>query len=300
MRLSSSTSKTKSMSKRKTPSFVCEIPLVVTRKQERVLNTRFEAARHMYNALLCEAMKRLRLMQQSKEYQSAKAIPHDQKEERRAAFHAVRLQFGFTEYQLSQYATVLRQSWLGHHVGSHLAQKLATRAFTAASQVSFGKAKKVRFKSKRGLHSIEGKSNDAILRWRTDHLKWDGLTLPMRKCVAQDPVILHGLNSKVKYVRLVRRTVRGKTRYYAQLVCEGSAYQKPQRSIGTETVGLDIGPSTIAIVGDTTATLTMFCEEVARSHKEIRRLQRKQDRQRRANTRIALMSWVGQSKASVL
>ena len=51
----------------------------------------------------------------------------------------------------------------------------------------------------------------------------------------------------------------------------------------TETVGLDIGPSTIAVVGETQASLEQFCEPVARDHKRVRRLQRKLDRQRRAN-----------------
>ncbi len=74
-----------------------------------------------------------------------------------------------------------------------------------------------------------------------------------------------------------------RTRYYAQLVCEGLPYGKPEHAIGTETVGLDVGPSTIAVVGETQASLEQFCEPVARDHKRIRRLQRKLDRQRRAN-----------------
>ncbi|MHB1955722.1 MAG: zinc ribbon domain-containing protein, partial [Sulfobacillus sp.] len=69
----------------------------------------------------------------------------------------------------------------------------------------------------------------------------------------------------------------------AQLVCEGFPYRKPRHAVGTETVGLDIGPSTIAVVGETQASLELFCEPVARDHKRIRRLQRKLDRQRRAN-----------------
>jgi len=105
----------------------------------------------------------------------------------------------------------------------------------------------------------------------------------MVKGLENDSVIQHGLSSRVKYVRLVTRTIHGKDRYYAQLVCEGVPYQKPKHAIGNETIGLDIGPSTIAIVGDTQAELTMFAEEVARDHQKIRRLQRKQDRQRRAN-----------------
>ncbi|WP_035454278.1 hypothetical protein, partial [Alicyclobacillus herbarius] len=63
MRSSSSTSKTKSTyeKKKRTPSFVCEIPLRVTRRQEQILEARFEAGRQMYNAVLGEAKNRLAL-----------------------------------------------------------------------------------------------------------------------------------------------------------------------------------------------------------------------------------------------
>lgn len=52
---------------------------------------------------------------------------------------------------------------------------------------------------------------------------------------------------------------------------------------GGETLGLDIGPSTIAVVGETQADLQQFAEAVVRDHPTIRRLQRHLDRQRRAN-----------------
>ncbi len=51
---SNSTLKTKSRSERgrgTTPSFVCEVPLRVIPTQEDTVQTRFEAARQLYNAV---------------------------------------------------------------------------------------------------------------------------------------------------------------------------------------------------------------------------------------------------------
>jgi putative transposase len=81
----------------------------------------------------------------------------------------------------------------------------------------------------------------------------------------------------------VRRKINGTNRFYVQLILEGKPYQDPDKKIGTEEVGLDVGPSTVAAVGDTKAELKQFCEELVPKQKEKRRLQRKQDRQRRAN-----------------
>ena len=106
-------------------------------------------------------------------------------------------------------------------------------------------------------------------------------------------MVKHGLAHRIKYVRLLRRRASSPQaqgadctgyRYYAQLVLEGVPYQKPKHQAGTATVGLDLGPSTIAIVpheGD--ARLLSFCNELKTDQQKKRRLQRKLDRQRRAN-----------------
>ena len=189
----SNTSKTKKTSKHKTFSFVCEVPLRVTDQQERILAARFEAARQLYNALLGEAKKRLSLVRQSIWYTKAKKSTD--KKERQAHFSAARQAHGFSAYALE-----------------------------AVQKVSFGNARKVRFKGKRGLHSLEGKMNAACIRWREDRVLWNGFELPMIKGVELDPVIQHGLSSRVKYVRLVRQDIHGNARYYAQLVCEGIGF----------------------------------------------------------------------------
>ena len=252
------------------------------------METRFEAGRQLYNALLGEATKRLALVRQSIWFALAKKSTD--KKERQAHFAAARQAHGFSAYTLEAVADEMRRTtWLGEHLDSHVAQKLADRAFEAVQKIAFGKARKIRFKGKRGLHSLEGKTNAACIRWREDRVLWNGLELTMVRGAQFDPVIQHGLSSRVKYVRFIRRDVREKTRYYAQLVCEGVPYLKVNEKgerihpVGKETLGLDIGPSTIAIVGDTQAALTRFAEEIVRDHKKIRRLQRKQDRQRRAN-----------------
>src|SRR5258706_16040946 len=62
---------------RRTPSFVCEVPLRVSRTQERTLLARLEAARQVYNACLGEARTRVRLVRQSKAFQRARTLPRD-------------------------------------------------------------------------------------------------------------------------------------------------------------------------------------------------------------------------------
>ena len=64
---------------------------------------------------------------------------------------------------------------------------------------------------------------------------------------------------------------------------KGASSRTLRKEFPPAEVGLDIGPSTIAHVSFTVAKLETFCDPLENKQKEIRRLQRKLDRQRRAN-----------------
>lgn len=278
------------MPKADTTSFVCELPLALSPRDERVLAIRFEVARQTYNACLSETLRRPDLMRESKAYQAARKLPKDEKRSpaakaRALAFRAVNQRFGFREYALHAWAAEhIKHEWLGEHLDINTVQKLATRAFQAARRYAFGQHGHPRFKGRNQLDSLEGKSNDAGMRWRDDRVEWSGLALAAI-IDPNDPVLAHSLQSRVKYVRLVRRKLNGTPRYDAQLVCEGQPYRKPQNTLGQGIVGLDLGPSTIALVAPDAkaAALEQFCAELKPRQKEIRHLQRRVDRQRRAN-----------------
>jgi hypothetical protein len=201
------------------------------------------------------------------------------------------------------FATQANTSWIADHVDANTAQTLATRAYHAANRVCVGKARRVRFRSKgRGLDSLEGKTNTQGIRFvlQPPHkgnqgwLVWGEARISAR-IDWQDPVVLSGLlrHRRIKYVWLLRRKAssprakgadRDGFRSSAQLALEGVPYQKPTRPAGAGRVGLDLGPSTIAVVpklGE--ARLGLFCAALAPRIATKRRLQRKLDRKLRAN-----------------
>lgn len=265
----------------KTPTFVCEVRLRVTPADERTLLVRLDCARQVYNACLGESLKRLNLMRLSTDFRTASQLPKKSRQ-RNAAFWAVSQRYGFQEFDLHAYAKQFGHSWLGEHLDSNTVQKLATRAFLATQQYAFGKRGRPRFKGKGWYDCVEGKSNASGILWRERTVRWLGLELPAI-VDEHDEVIAHGLNSRVKFVRILRRKLNGRNRFYAQLVCEGHPYRKPKNAIGQGVVGLDIGPSTIAVVSGQSATLERFCDELQPRQRDIRKLNRKLDRQRRAN-----------------
>ncbi len=271
--------------KTKTPSFITELPLKTTSADEATILVRLDAGRQLYHACLGEALKRLALIQQSKEYQEIQKLPKtingEQNPDRTKAFKELNKKEGFTDYDIQHYATGIRNSWIEEHIGTHIAQKLATRAFNAVQKKAFGIAKNVRFKGKNQMDSLEGKENTTGLRFKDNTLYWSGLEIP---CIidADNDLISYGLKHRVKYCRIVRRNINGKNRFYLQLICEGTPYLNPKNKIGTEEIGLDVGVGTIATVADTKATLKPLCSELIPNQKKKRKLQRKLDRSLRA------------------
>jgi hypothetical protein len=287
--------------RKKTPTFLLELPLVVQAGQAARVGGHLEVGRQFYNAVLSAGQERLRRMRADPAWQSARAIPRTQPQERRAAFAALRERYGFSEYAFHELAKGLRVSWLAEHLDAVLAQTLATRAYRALNRVCLGKARRVRFKSRgRGLSSIENKRSDTGMRFVLQtqdqgrpqgHLLWHDDHIPAR-IDWDDPVVAHGLAHEVKYARLVRRQAsspraqgadRQGERYFVQLVLKGVPHHKPKHTAGTDTIGLDLGPASIAIVPrQAEANLVPLCAELHLDARVIRRMQRKMERQRRA------------------
>ena len=283
------------------PTFLLELPLQVTPGQAKHLRAHLEAARQFYNAVLSEGQRRLKRMRADPAWQAARAIPRVQKLERKQAFGALRRQHGFSEYAVHEAAKALTCAWITDHLDAVLAQTLATRAYRALNRVCLGQARRVRFKSRgRGLSSVENKRANTGLRFvlqrpeegNAGYLLWQGDRLPAL-IDWNDPVVKYGLAHHIKYARLVQRSASSaraqgadaqSQRYFVQLALSGVPYQKAKQVVGHDIVGLDLGPSTIAIVPrEGTPRLDLLCAELAPDEKAIRRLQRQMDRERRAN-----------------
>ncbi|VVM05598.1 hypothetical protein [Methylacidimicrobium tartarophylax] len=277
-----------------TQSFIAEFPLRTAAADEVALSKRLNAAREIYNASLGEALRRLALMRQSKDWQRAcqmrKTIVDERSgkrignKERSTLFRKIQDCFGFSSFSLQKFAESCRNACsIRDHLGSHDTQTASLRAFRAVQAYAFGIRGRPRFKPASRFHSVEGKG-DAVIRFRKEPvlaIHWAGLVLPLRL----DPKDKRGwqriaLEARTKYVRVVRRTIRGKTRWYGQLVQQGVAPQV--RPVGEDVVGYDLGPSTVAFVSETDASLENLCPEVEQPWKQTRRILRSMDRSRRS------------------
>ncbi|HBI04447.1 MAG TPA: transposase [Paenibacillaceae bacterium] len=292
----------------KTPSFILELPLKLEPFQIHILDKRFEIARKIYNAVVHELYRRYYLLIQSKEYQRIKkqikatyrleeklrhlnlTIPSTLEEERKYLWkiiNTLRQKAGLTEKDIHSFVKTM-YTHFKKNLDSHSVQKIASHAWNAMEKFLYGNGKKLHFKKFGQLQSVEGKWNKSGIRYRDQIILWNGLTLPVQ-VKKSDNYAHQALKQLIKFCRILRKIIRGKIRYFVQLVLEGFPPQKkdqrgePRHPINEGPVGIDIGVSTIAIVSEKQVKLLELAPHVKLMEKEKRKLQRKMDRQKRAN-----------------
>ena len=268
--------------------FIVELPLIVDEHEDRILGSRMTAGSRIFNAVLGEALACMDAMKRDAAWEAARKLPSGSKE-RSEAFHAVVEKYDFKSSRFNRSAIKhLRSGGFGDRLGAPETQAISDRAFDAVRKYCYGLAGRPRFKSvRRPLHSLEGKSNASGLRWRinTKSLEWKGLRLiPKLKNRKKDPYMDEALTRETARCRVIWRKHKDGRRWFLQLVQCGLPPKKRKVAHRKDSkVGLDHGPSQIAIVSKKAVALENFAPGVIQPWKEMRVLQRAQDRSQRAS-----------------
>lgn len=270
------------LAKAKTSSFILTLSLKTEKWQEDLIDKEFEKYRKEYNNCIGELYKRYNLMIQSKAYQ--KNCKYKGKD-RNNIFKQLNIKYGLTEYSLHSYVKTMNK-YFG--VNSTITQKIATRAFNAFQKLMFHEADKVKFKPYGILESIEGKSNGTGIIYKDGVIKFLNFQMPII-LKDNDKYAEMAIQSRVKFCRLLIKDINGKKKYYVQLILEGIPPQKINKNtgkvkheIGNGRVGIDIGTQTLAYSSNHKVGLVELAPSINNSDRQIKLLQRKMDRSKRA------------------
>ena len=271
-------------------TFTLELRLLTSPEDDVVLDKRFGICNHIYNVMVKEARKRLSNLYRDHEYKeimypyyrTGKFKTGDKKK-----LTALREKYGLTEYSFHKYVDA-KQTQFKDNVDCDVRQKEATKVWKAVKSVLFSNGESVHFRKLSDKNSIEGKKNTIGIRYSNKRLYWKGLDIPVvvRK---RDSYAKEALNTCfIKYCRIVRKWHKHKYRYYVQLAMEGIPPMKENRQKSYDDilhddtpVGIDIGPSAIAVVSPNKVLFQELAEGVSSIEKEIRHLNRKIDRETR-------------------
>lgn len=270
---------------------VLTLPLIIEKWQADKIDRRLEAGRQMYNALVGVMLKRYRKLQHTPEYQEIMQGIKENKDFKKKREKLLE-EWGFIKFAKTGLPSFESEiDPMRKHftcIQSHVGHRIAASVCKAFKTLLDGKGKKVHFKQRGEFNSLEGKNNTTNIRYANGVVKFNGLQLKVkldRKNIYESEM----LQKRLKYCRVLRQRVRGKNKYYVQLILEGTAAVKRKKLdgsfshvIGSGRVGLDIGTQTLAICSDKKVALIELADRVGNIEAEKRRLQRKIDRSRRS------------------
>lgn len=300
-----------------TPSYVVSTKVLLSESIIKRLEKSFRISNSAYNEVLSFGLKRFEALKQNSEYQELlearrpaveklaalkkakkkdKALSKQVKNYNDALFE-LRKAYGLTEFELHKYLAQQRKKPCSPYQQFNAGeiQVIGTQAYKTLEKVLFHQIKphKVRFRSKLDLDvSFCNRVNTTGTRLESSDKKDIAYRLYIHKASTFVDIPVKAFNKyqqmsllrseKIKYVQIIRKTIRGKKVYYLQIVCQGFPPSKTTK--GNSVVGIDPGISTVAFASPSEVALVdLVPKNITWKEKHLKRLDQRIERSRRTN-----------------
>ena len=284
----------------KTSSYVVSVKLKLPESIKNRLEKSFHIATSAYNEALSFGLRRFRALKQNQMYQELlerRRVDEDRQKKYDQTLFELLKSYDLTEFGLSTHLGRQRKKLgsLYKQLNSGELQVIAGRAYKALEKVLFYRVKPnhLRFRSKYDLNvSYCNRVNTTGTRLIPSDRKGVAYRLYLHKVSTFVDIPVKAFSTyqqmslsrseKIKYVQIIRKTIRGKKVYYLQIVCEGTPPAKVNRGQGV--VGIDPGISTVAYAApNKVALVDLIPRGIAQKEKLLKVLDRRIERSRRVN-----------------
>ena len=294
-------------SSERTDSFILTLPLRYTEAQRHIFDKMFDAGKNIYNMLTRYELNQLHQLERTNNWKTVqrglaelykeiddKEPSNEQKarlDELFAGRDELLVSAGFTE-DAFQHANIPYRRHYEKLIGANVGQKIASQVWEKFHSYLYKNGKEISFKSWQDYRSLEGKNNIANIIYHPGEIR------VVRMCIhvvipkrGKNQYEEDALKHRVKFCRIIRIPWKnGKWLYQLQLVLEGKPPVKagkdtksPKYALGRGRVGLDIGPQTLAAVGNRHVSMNELAPHANQPFAALRRINRAMDRSRRAN-----------------
>ena len=260
----------------------------------------FRIAISAYNEALSFGLRKFEALKENLQYQKLLELRRNngrQVKEYDKKLFELRKMYGLTEFGLSARLSQQRKKSNSSYrkLNSGELQVIAEQAYKTLEKVIFYqiKSSSIRFRSKYDLNvSYRNKVNTTGTRIMPSDRKGYAYRLYIHKYRTFIDIPIKAFNNhqqmsllkseRIKYVQIIRKTIRGKYVYILQIVCQGTPLAKVKK--GKDILGIDPGISTVAYVSKKDVALVDFVpKDINRKEKLIIYLDRAIERSKRVN-----------------
>lgn len=272
---------------------VLTLPLITEPWQEHIIETRFRIMEHLKNQLIAMELRKLRNLRRTREYRALEEdianTPKGSRGELRRKRRKILRDAGFSEYDFKDDMAGTNSKMQKHfaeHIAAQIAHKAASDVWRAFDKCLFGSGKGIRFHAHNTLSSVACQEIGNGMSYVNGKFVWKGGRCENSICLSvpvKPPDTVYEcemLKKQVKSLRIVRKWMKSKYKYYLQFTLTGEPIKKT-REVGFGNVGIDIGVQTVAIVSSSSVFLLELADKINANHSRKKQLQQKMDRSKR-------------------
>lgn len=287
------------------PRCVLTLALLTEPWQEHILKKRFDIIERLKNQLIAKELKRFENVRRTKKYREIEAelnvtSNEDRKNELYNEREKILVAAGFPKKPsknrksgkviLTKCFTddmTKMQKHFVEHITAQISHKAAEDVSRAFEKFLYSSSNEIHYQKRGTLESVACKTIGNGMHYNDGIFKWTGgkspnqisVEIPVEKPTTDYEKAM--LQKPIKYLRVVRKWVKTRYKYYLQFTLDGIAVKKIDE-IAHGRVGLDIGPQSLAISSATHVELLRFAERLDINEQKKKRLMQKMDRSRRA------------------
>lgn len=268
---------------------VLTLSLLTEPYQEHIIEKRFRIMEHLANSLIAKELRKLKALERRKDYrlllEEIKGTPKEKRKTLNNKRSKMIKDAGFDKYTFINDMTPMQKHFC-EHIATQVSHKTAADIWNAFDRYFYGDGKTIHFKRRGTMSSIANKTMGNGMDYKDGYFIWNGgqtskkIKLKIRVAAPQTEYEKEMLRKKIKYVRILRKWMKTRYKYYLQFTLEGTAVKK-DRAIYEGRVGIDIGTQSIAIVSEKGVHLLELANRVNDNHEKLLRIQRKMDNSRR-------------------
>ena len=261
------------------------LKLKTTKYDKDIIEKRFRMLSHVHNVLVKHGRVIKEQRDNDSEYQKlltvrkeAKGNPEEKKaiNKQLSEYHK---KIGLCESGFQKYIKVCGKQF-SKHLSSQQIQKEASRVWAGFKKVLYSDGKEVHFKKHDTFLTIGGKSNKNGVRFdkATQSIKWLGLNVQCKipNNQKKQDYIQVALKDDISYCEIARKMFPTGWHYYVIIYLKGDAPVKKKKR-GKGIVGIDLGVSTIAVVGEKHIALEELAPNIQVYNDKIEKISQKMD-----------------------
>lgn len=286
------------MKEKKEEVFIIKLPLKIEIWQQHILDNRFEYCREIYNCMRTKILRILSYYKNFKEWKEIEAITDYKQKNKLTQEFIKKYKLPFSEYGLGSYISKFLPRYKKYGINSTILENISSNLWKSLEKYLYGKGKRISYKEKDSFNSYKTRLKNGIFNGIQYDLKKAELTLNVNGKRGKNgkfmtiPFVINtkseyemfsfSANNEIREISIQREFIRGRWKYYVSFTIKGEKPNKG-RELGKGNVGIDLGPSSVAIVSNENVYIDELGKGIESIEKKLHKLLRKMDRSRRQN-----------------